>query len=73
MDKVFNMSPPVVRAATTIRASPRLASHALIDNMIMHEADTGIKFIVIVKGIDNTRLSVIPSRARRAIRRWFCC
>jgi len=73
MDKVRNISLPVVRAAATIRARPKLASHAPIDSIIIHEADAGIKFIVIVKGIDKTRLSVIPSRARRAIKRWFCC
>jgi hypothetical protein len=67
------MSLPIEREAATISARPSAASHAPMDNIIIHEADTGSRFMAMVNGMVSTRLNVIPSKARSAINMWFCC
>ncbi len=63
------MSLPLIREADTINASPRLASHAPIVNIIIHSDAKDIIFNVKINGTINTNLKVIPSRARRDIKR----
>jgi len=58
----------------TIILKPILASQAPIVNII--NAKIGIFSILDIhrrEGINNTRVSIIPSRHRRAISRWVRC
>jgi hypothetical protein len=72
-DSVLIISFPVVRAAVTISAKPKLASQAPRASRIRHDTATGIMFIVKVRGIISTKLKVTPSKDNRDINKWFCC
>jgi len=63
------MSLPVVREADTINARPSLASHAPRVSKIIQDEAKGIMFNASVNGIIKTILRVIPSNAKRDIRR----
>jgi hypothetical protein len=63
------MSLPVTREADTNNARPNLASQAPIDKIIIHRDAKGIIFSDKVRGTIRTSLRVIPSKARRDIRR----
>jgi len=64
------MSDPYDRDIRTNRLSPSLASHAPKVNIIILIVGSIILVVLIINGIYNTKLNIIPSKQNKDINKW---